>query len=440
MNQDTGTKGSIVLINSHDFPGGAAASTRRLKQALELHKYAARILVGHRNLKDSHVHPFSPLADSTLEVTARNQGLLYYHLQGSHRLIRHPLIRKADIVHLQNIHGDYFNPYSIPALSGYKPTVWTLRDMWALTGHCAHSLDCLKWETGCGDCPYLTVYPPVAKDATARLWRDKRTIYEYSRLWVACPSQWLADKVARSILQPHPVTVIMNGVDTTIFSPQDKKSARRKLGLPEDAVIMGASAQGGLNNPWKGGSFALEATLALHKMFPSVLFVAAGGKEDAAFDGIRCLSHLNTEEEMALYHSCLDFTLFTSMADTCPLTLIESLSCGTPVVGFATGGAPEIVRDGQDGLMVPVGDVQALVQASAMLIAKPTLREKMGLKAAEDAPARFSLERLGADYAKLYEEVSASSRSAPPRLPLELVPELVRTPDYADMEKTAFGV
>ena len=437
--KDTDAQGSILLINSHDFPGGAAISTHRLAQALQARRYAVHILVGHCKLQHSHAHCFRPRPEAALAAIARDQGLLYYHLQGSHGLVRHPSVRRADILHLQNTHGDYFNPYSLPALSAYKPAVWTLRDMWALTGHCAHALDCPKWETGCGRCPDLTVYPSVSADATARLWQDKRAIYEHSRLWIVCPSQWLADKVARSILRTHPVSVIMNAVDTAIFRPQDRTAARRRFHLPEDAVIMGTSAQGGLDNLWKGSGFALEAALALHTVFPSALFVAAGGKESAAVDCIRQLPHLNSEEEMALYHSCLDFTLFTSIADTCPLTLIESLSCGTPVVGFATGGAPEIVRDGQDGIMTPVKDVQALVRAAALLIAKPALREKMGQNAARDAPARFSLERLGADHAKLYEEVSASSRPAPPRLPPHLVPALIRTPEYVRMEEAVYG-
>jgi glycosyltransferase involved in cell wall biosynthesis len=433
------SKGTVVFINTQDFSGGAAMSTYRMGKALQHYQYITHTLTGRCLLKNGYARYFSPQANTALEKITRAEGLQYYHLQGSHKLIRHPLVRRADILHLQNLHGDFFNPYSIPALSRRVPTVWTLRDMWAITGHCAHAMDCPRWETGCGNCPDITIYPAISKDATARLWQDKQTIYKHSRLWITCPSQWLADKVQRSLLRMHPVTTIMNAVDTTVFYPQDKQTARQRMHLPEDAVIMGISAQGGLNNFWKGGAYALEAARALHQIFPSLIFLAVGGVEITA-DYVHCLPHINTEEKMALYHSCLDFTLFTSIADTCPLVLIESLSCGVPVVGFATGGAPEIVREGIDGFMVTPLDLSALVQAAATFVSKPKIAALMGKRAVAEAKARFSLERLGADYDKLYDSVRASQRPFPPPLPAHLVPPLVRTREYERMEATATGV
>ena len=86
-----------------------------------------------------------------------------------------------------------FNLWSLPLLSALKPTVWTLHDMQALTGHCAHSLDCDRWqlETGCGHCPYLKAYPRLWRDTTHQLWKNKQTIYTHSSLYLVTPSVWL---------------------------------------------------------------------------------------------------------------------------------------------------------------------------------------------------------------------------------------------------------
>ena len=108
------------------------------------------------------------------------------------------------------------------------PTVLTLHDAWLLSGHCAHSFDCERWKTGCGECPDLTIEPAIRRDATADNWVRKRDIYARSRLYVATPSPWLMGRVEQSMLAPavEQARVIPNGVDLSVFRPADKRSIR----------------------------------------------------------------------------------------------------------------------------------------------------------------------------------------------------------------------
>src|SRR3546814_19635674 len=69
--------------------------------------------------------------------------------------------------------------------------VLTLHDEWAYTGHCAYTLGCERWRSGCGQCPHLDVYPSIRRDASAANWTAKYDIYSSSRLYVATPSHWL---------------------------------------------------------------------------------------------------------------------------------------------------------------------------------------------------------------------------------------------------------
>src|SRR5262245_59012697 len=88
---------------------------------------------------------------------------------------------RPDILHCHNLHGSYFDLRALPWLSQQVPVVLTLHDAWLLSGHCAHSFDCQRWQTGCGQCPDLAIPPAIRRDATAYNWRRKRDVYTKSR-------------------------------------------------------------------------------------------------------------------------------------------------------------------------------------------------------------------------------------------------------------------
>jgi FkbM family methyltransferase len=394
----------LVYINTHDIAGGAAKSTWRLAEAQRQRGHHADLLVGFKKSNHPSVHRFDPEPDQALTQRCHEKGLLFYEFQGSHKLVDHPLVKNADVIHLQNLHGGYFNPFSIASLSSIKPVVWTLRDMQSITGHCAHAFDCNRWQTGCGCCPDLSIEPAIKVDTTSKLWNDKKEIYSKSRLSIVCPSQWMKSIVEKSILANQRIELIYNSVDTDIFQPYEKKAARREFGFPEDAIIIGSVAHGGsLNNQWKGGGYTLQALNALWKKYPDLLFVNIGGNSDNKLsNNIIDVPHVDDETRLAKIYSALDMFIYTPLADTCPLVVIESLSCGLPIVSFATGGVPDLVRQGEDGFLTPRKDVRVLVKATETLIKMPNLRKQFSNKAREGALHRFRLDDMAAKYEQLY--------------------------------------
>lgn len=371
----------------------------------------------------------------------RWRGQQDYHISQSHRLWRYSFFQEMDLIHLHNLHGDYFNLWSLPLLSALKPTVWTLHDMQALTGHCAYSLDCERWQldAGCGHCPSLSSYPPLRRDTTHQLWKDKRTIYKHSSLYLVTPSIWLQRLVEKSILKNQPVICIPNGVDTAVYHPQDKDEARRLLGLPQDALLIGGCADGGLANPWKGGQYALETVLELKKQFSSLHFFNIGVKTipDSlqGADWVHHIPYVHEPAQLARLYAALDLLLYPTLADNHPLVCIESLCCGTPIVGFATGGVPEIVRDGLDGLLVPTREGTALIKAATTLLQDADLRKKMGKEAAASAAQHFNLTLFAQRYEKAYEEALRMPRSIEKsRLPLDKIPAIVKSPTFIAQE------
>jgi len=324
-----------------------------------------------------------------------------------HLLEQSPL--KPDVLHLHNLHGDYFDLRELPRLSHSIPTIITMHDVWLLAGHCSHSFDCDRWKTGCGCCPCLAIPPALHRDGSALNWQRKREIYNKSLLTLVCPSQWLADKVNQSILMPSVVRlkVIHNGVDTSVFKPGDTVAAREQLGWPQEAFIVMFAANGVRKSIWKDYETMREAMRLAgekSKNLP-IRFFAIGDNAPSEKIGNVKIEFLPYRDSLAECYQAADVYIHAAKQDTFPTTIIESLACGTPVVATAVCGIHEQIIEGKTGFLVPAGDAEAMADRLFYLAQSPDLVNKMGSAAARDAACRFSLERMVAGYTNLYQEM-----------------------------------
>jgi glycosyltransferase involved in cell wall biosynthesis len=350
-----------------------------------------------------------------------------FHYPGTRRLLELPPGR-PEIVHAHNLHGGYFDLRDLPRLSRHAPVVVTLHDAWLLSGHCAHSFECERWRTGCGRCPDLTIYPAVARDATASNFRRKRRIYSASTLYVAAPSRWLAGRLADSMLAPaaRECRVIPNGVHLATFTPGDRNAARERLGLPRHALILLFAANGILHNPWKDFRTLRLAVALAAQSLPGrpVLLLALGEDAPAERAGtaeIAFLPYQLSHDLVAAYYHAADLYVHAARAETFPNTVLEALACGTPVVASAVGGVLEQVRGlplpGADprhrahgaeqgtGALVPPGDAEALAAAIVSLANDPELRRRLGENAARDARERFDQDAQVNAYVEWFREI-----------------------------------
>ena len=350
-----------------------------------------------------------------------------FDFPGTWRLLDLPPER-PDIVHCHNLHGRYFDLRVLPWLSQQVPTVLTLHDAWLLSGHCAHSFDCERWKTGCGQCPDLTIYPAIKRDATAYNWRRKRDIYARSRLYVATPCRWLMEKVKQSILAPAIVEekVIPNGVDLAVFHSGDKREARATLDIPQDAKILLFTANGIRRNVWKDYQTLRAAVgiVAERLKDEKVVFIALGENAPPEQIGkavVQFIPYQRDSKIVATYYKAADIYVHAARADTFPNTVLEALACGTPVVATAVGGIPEQVKsirhragsrehgtygiEEATGVLVPPDDAKAMAEAIVALLMNELLRKRMGENAAKDAIRRFNLQRQVDDYLDWYAEI-----------------------------------
>lgn len=443
----------IVQINSIDTVGGAASVTSTLHCYFKDEGYDSKRIVGTKLGNDPHtVELRAAIISSSGSLPAPERfARLFSHVcrtlrhrmelrlgledQGAPagRYLDDILPDKNEIILCSNLHGGFFDLATLPELSKRHPVVLLMHDAWLLAGHCAHSFDCEKWIGGCGNCPYLDVTYPLKRDTSHSNWLRKKRIYDSCSLYLVTPSQWLMDKVQHSILRPAVIKsrVINNGVDQEIFRPGDKEATRQRLGIDKDDHVVMFAANGIRESIWKDyatmRAAVSDAALALpHR---PLRFIAVGESAPDEQIGPATISFLayKTPAEMAQYYQAADVYIHAARAENFPNTVIEALSCGTPVLATAVGGVPEQVKglryqgdksglnhfdlDHATGILTPVGDVAALSSAISHLFGEADTLERLSVSAARDARLRFNIKNTGAQYLDFFDEIWADWRS-----------------------------
>ena len=286
------------------------------------------------------------------------------------------------------------------------PVVWRIADMNPITGGCHYDEGCGKYLSGCGSCPQLG--SDDVNDLSRQVWERKRKIFgdiESRRLHFVALNRWMASNLAQHpFLNRFPVTIIPNGLDTDMFAPRNRKFAREVLGLPQDATIILFVASN-VQIRYKGFLPLIEALSGL-KGEDKCLLISVGTKSKLNLEiPHEHLGHINDDHMLALTYNAADLFVIPSLQDNSPNTVLESMACGIPVVGFKTGGVPDMVRDGVTGLLAPCNDVAALKAAIEDLIRKPSKREEMGTNSRRVALHEYSLDVQVGRYYELYQSL-----------------------------------
>lgn len=441
---------TIAQINTLDVPGGAARIATSLHCFFKNRGYHSKMIVGKKLGSDPDTVELKfalAEASKTLPLVSkfiRKFILLYktfqrragvmYGLEDSDNFnssfIEEILPDLTDIILCHNLHGGYFDLRTLPTLSKRHPVVLIMHDPWLLGGHCAHSFDCEKWVTGCGECPHLDVQYALKRDTSHTNWLRKKKIFDACRLYVISPSQWLMDKVEHSILKPAAIKsrVINNGVDQTMFYPADKERARAALGISADDHVVMFAANGIRESIWKDYATMRAAVGEVAQAISgkSLRFLAVGESAPDEKIGSATMTFIphKSSEDMARYYQSADVYIHAARAENFPNTIIEALSCGTPVIATAIGGIPEQIKglryegdrsglnhhdlNDATGILTPVGDVGALSSALCHVFQEPKILQQLSASAAKDARLRFNLETIGNQYLEFFDEVIAN--------------------------------
>lgn len=359
----------ILVIGTTDSQGGAARVGWDLGHELIRRGYDIKFLVGYQKSREGIVNEFKkPLLTKYVDEHSHyNLTSLMRHVRayitannidyGAYdELFEHPWYRAAEIVHCHNMHGNFIKLDAMVKISREKKLVWTLHDMWPVTAKCAYTEDPSKWEDGYHACKTLRAYPPMLWDNTRYLWNKKRLIYQSMHTAsIVTPSEWLGAVVGQSMLKKFPRQVIYNGIDTNVFKPR-VDVLRTKLGISSKCKIVLFVAQGGLSDPRKGYQY-IQAICREYQDDTSVVFVALGdGKAIERHQNVITVPFEADPYKLTEYYASATMLLFPSLAENCPLVVLEAMSAGLPIVAFNAGGIRELVTHKMNGYVAKYSD------------------------------------------------------------------------------------
>ena len=325
----------------------------------------------------------------------------------SSELFRHEWYLKADIVHLQLVHAtQYFSLLNLIRMSNEKKIVWTIHDPWITTGHCIYPLDCTGWLNKCQKCPYLELPFPIPRDTAWINWQLKRNILARTRdIHLIVASDYMKNIVKMSpITAKMPIALIPFGIDTNIYYPRRKEAARRKLGLPLDAIII--SFRSVPDSPYKGLNYIEDALSKISNETYIIITTLDGvGDLKKISDRFPILEFgwIYDDEKKAALLAASDIFLMPSPAEAFGLMAIEAMACGTPTVVFDGTSLPEVVGDA--GIVVPMNNSDALADAIKHLLTDKGLRDRTAENGVRRVQEKFTIKQYVESHLALYNEI-----------------------------------
>lgn len=419
----------VLLLNTSEQTGGAAIAAHRLLTALNKNGVKATMLVRDATGRDRNVRQLTPSpglrAKFVMERAAiwATNGFSRKHLfeidPATHGtdVTAYDCFHDADVIHLHWVNQGFLSMKDLTKIfrSG-KPVVWTLHDMWPLTGICHYARECDRWLSSCGRCPLLA--RPGDNDLSHRTFLKKRQLFGLGRAHVVACSDWLADLARRApALQGTPVSSIPNPIDTDFFSPSSRETARRRLGLPvEKRLLLFSAFQAA--DPLKGVDYLVEAVARLVAARPDLRqrlgIIIAGHGSEAFRDRFAVPAwpqgYVEGREAMRLLFRAADVLAMPSMADNLPNTIVEAMSCGVPCVGFRIGGLPQLITHGADGYLARYRDADDLAEGIRTTLFQPGL-DTLRRAAREKALHTYSETAVAGRYAAIYQRLTDSDQN-----------------------------
>ena len=362
-----------ILQITTNYGGGAGIACRRQHRALLEQGFDSNLLVLYKTEKPEERNVFS-----VEEIITQKRGKLYFsvlkylnlflnkapvffnkdvYINGPSSVFRIDqldIFKQSDIIHL----------HWVPKVISWKHVFadknkhffWTLHDMNPFTGgnHYEKDYDYSKY-----------------KNLLQRNISKKISYLTGCNLKIICPSVWLTNLAKQSeVFKNFDVFTVPNCVDTEIFKPLDKVKERKNLQLPQDKKIILFVAENPTDKR-KGMHLLLESFKQLKHANDSCLVVIGKNLEvDSAIQVIQ-LGVIKSEATLASIYNAADFFVIPSLEDNLPNTIVESLACGTPVIGFNTGGLPDLIINDQTGILVHSENAVQLANSIDLFISMP---------------------------------------------------------------------
>ncbi len=245
---------------------------------------------------------------------------------------------------------------------------------------------------------------PNERLRSVKLWLMNRGVSRFVAV-----SKNLRDAIDREgLLNPDKCDIVYNGIDLSRYGRSDSRSLRERLQLSSEAVLIGSL---GNVRPAKGYDLLIEAARRVVDVYPQAHFVIAGDPKsslqrrlDELAQQLDVADHVHFVgfcNDSAAYLAQLDYFLLTSTSEGLSIATIEALATGLPAVVTRCGGPEEIVREGEDALLVSI-DANAIAEGLLRLLKDSSLADRLAQQGRCNVAEKFDMHAMLASYERLY--------------------------------------
>lgn len=405
----------ILIVNTYDR-GGAANACKRLHLALLNKKISSKVLLKFKqnNWPESleFLHPsiklstqqkiknkfkkllqelkiYSPKPKKDINqnfLNNREKGLELFSFPNSNiDITETDLYKEADVVNLHWVAN--FLDYKSFFKKNKKPVVWTLHDMNPFSGG-EHYEESLLGIAEKGNPLERNRSANEIEFSNQNLILKREILAEVDNLTIVAPSKWLVHEAQNSdVFGKFKVEYIQYGLDPDIYSPRDRNYSRDLLGIPKKKKVILFVADS-INKNRKGFDFLKKAFKKLK--LENITLCTIGDSDKLEIENkVVELGTIKDEMIMSYAYSAADVFVIPSLMDNLPNTVLESLMCGTPVIGFPVGGIPDMIQNGVNGLLTTEISVISLFETLTKFL---------------DTPEKFDRNRIRKDAVKKYNQ------------------------------------
>ncbi len=407
----------VLIVNTFDIQGGAARAAYRLHKAFLGQDVDSQMLVQDKVSDDFTVitgdtklqryfAKLRPILD-TIPVRFyknRTKTLFSPAYVPSLGLAEKINALNPDIVHLHWISGGLLRVEELQKIKA--PIVWNLHDMWAFTGGCHYDEHCEGYKKSCGNCRVLK--SDKANDLSKKVHNRKLKAYPgIKNLTVNGSSQWISQCAKESMLFKDKLVVnIPNCIDTHLFKQIDKNFVRDLFGIPKDKKVILFGAMNSLGDPRKGAKELFEAINLLD--VDNTVFVIAGSSQPEQPLKLKYpvyfISPLHDEVSLPFMYNVADVMIVPSLQENLANSIVESLSCGVPVVAFDIGGNKDMIEHRENGYLAKMGDARDMAQGIEWVLANKEY-DQLVFRARDKVLSTFKSSLVAKLYISLYQRI-----------------------------------
>lgn len=310
-----------------------------------------------------------------------------------------------DIVHIHCPNARSVNLYYL--LNYLKeekiPTIVTNHAEFFYTGNCAHAFECKGYLEGCPECPdYRKQTRSLFFNRTEKAWQKMKKAFEgFDNITMVAVSPWAERRLQSSLIARElPTCMIENGIDTEDIFRKHKNSMLAQKYHDRKMVLHVTSNFSDAEGDAKGGCYILQ----LAKRLPDMQFVVVGPyhlETQIAPPNVEFVGRVDNPFHLAEYYSAADIMVMTSRRETYGLTCVESLSCGTPVIGFKNGGSETVALEGYSEF-VEYGEIGQLERVLLKWVDK---KKEISEELENFAREKYSCKTMALKYWELYNRV-----------------------------------